>query len=106
LSRIKKVTFVEPKPPGYHVYSGIALPRLGLPLMGAMLKNKGIDVSIYCQDIQDVDYDDLLSSDLIGISTTTSTAPEGYKIAQLAREAAIPVVVGGSHVTFLAEEAL
>ncbi|MEN6355453.1 MAG: radical SAM protein [Armatimonadota bacterium] len=106
MSKIKKVTFVEPKPPGYHVYSGIALPRLGLPLMGAMLKNKGIDVSIYCQDIQDVDYTDLLTSDMIGISTTTSTAPEGYKIAQLAKEAGIPVVVGGSHVTFLAEEAL
>ncbi|MCE5314322.1 MAG: radical SAM protein [Armatimonadota bacterium] len=106
MSKIRKVTFVEPKPPGYHVYSGIALPRLGLPLMGAMLKEKGIDVSIYCQDIQDVDYDDLLSSDMVGISTTTSTAPEGYRIAHLAKEAGIPVVMGGSHVTFLADEAL
>ncbi|MHB9036140.1 MAG: B12-binding domain-containing radical SAM protein [Armatimonadota bacterium] len=106
MSKIRKVTFVEPKPPGYHVYSGIALPRLGLPLMGAMLKAKGIEVSIYCQDIQEVDFDDLLSSDLVGISTTTSTAPEGYRIAQRAREAGVPVVIGGSHVTFLADEAL
>lgn len=106
LSKIRKVTFVEPKPPGYHVYTGVALPRLGLPLMGAMLKDRGIDVSIYCQDIQEVDYTDLLSSDLVGISTTTSTSTEGYRIAQRAREAGIPVVIGGSHVTFLAEEAL
>jgi radical SAM superfamily enzyme YgiQ (UPF0313 family) len=106
VSKIRKVTFVEPKPPGYHVYSGIALPRLGLPLMGAMLRDKGVEVSIYCQDIQELDFDELLSSDLVGISTTTSTAPEGYRIAQRARAAGIPVVIGGSHVTFLPDEAL
>lgn len=106
MSRIKKVTLIEPKPPGYHVYSRVALPRLGLPLMGAMLKNKGRDVKVYCQEIEDIDYADALASDLIGISTTTSTAPEGYKIAQRFREAGIPVVMGGSHSSFLPDETL
>jgi radical SAM superfamily enzyme YgiQ (UPF0313 family) len=106
MSKIKRVVLIEPKPPGYHVYSRIALPRLGLPLIGAMLKQRGIDVTIYCQDFQEIDYTDVMRADLVGISTTTSTAPEGYRIAQRVKEAGIPVVMGGSHVTFLPEESL
>ena len=76
MRRIRKVTLIEPRPPGFHVYSLFPLPRLGLPILGAILRNKGIEVSIYCQDFHPVDYDEVLSSDLVGISTTTSTAPE------------------------------
>jgi radical SAM superfamily enzyme YgiQ (UPF0313 family) len=106
LSRIRKVALIEPKPAGYHVFSRIALPRLGLPLLGAMLRDRGIEVSIYCQAFHNIDYADLLSSDLVGISTTTSTAPEAYRLARRAKEAGLPVVMGGSHVSFLADEAL
>jgi radical SAM superfamily enzyme YgiQ (UPF0313 family) len=104
--KVRKVTLIEPKSPGYHVYSMIALPRLGLPLLGALLKKRGCDVTIYCQDMSGIDMNDMLSSDLIGISTITSTAPEAYRLADEARNAGIPVVMGGSHVTFLPDEAL
>ena len=106
MSSIRKVTLIEPKPAGYHVYSRVALPRLGLPILGALLKRRGVDVAIYCQDFHEIDYADVLASDLVGISTTTSTAPEGYKIAERVRAAGIPVVMGGSHVSFLPDEAL
>ncbi len=106
LSRIQKVTLIEPRPPGCHVYSRFALPRLGLPILGAMLKKNGMDVSIYCQDIHPIDIEEVLASELVGISTTTSTAPEAYRIAKLVKQAGIPVVMGGSHVTFLPDEAL
>ncbi|MBI2844211.1 MAG: radical SAM protein [Armatimonadetes bacterium] len=104
--RIRKVTLIEPKPPGYHVYNRVILPRLGLPTLGALLKRRGCDVTIYCQDLGGVDYDDMRRSDLVGISTTTSTAPEAYRLADKARSAGVPVVLGGSHTTFLPEEAL
>lgn len=103
---IKRVALIEPKPPGYHVFSGIALPRLGLPLLGAMLKQRGIDASVHCQDIAPLDYNEILGADLVGISTTTSTAPEAYRLAEQVRSARIPVVLGGSHVSFMADEAL
>jgi len=106
MGEIRKVALIEPKPPGYHVYSGIALPRLGLPILGAILKKRGIQVSIYCQDFGELDYQDIESSDLVGISTTTSTAPEGYRIADRLRADGIPIVFGGSHVSFMPEEAL
>ncbi len=103
---LRKVTLIEPKSPGYHIYSHIALPRLGLPLLGAMLKKRGREVSIYCQEFSGLDMNSVLSSDLVGLSTTTSTAPEAYRIADKARAAGIPVMIGGSHVTFMADEAL
>ncbi|MCL5102772.1 MAG: B12-binding domain-containing radical SAM protein [Armatimonadetes bacterium] len=106
MSKIKKVTLIEPRPPGYHVYSRIALPRLGLPLLGTMLKQRGIEAGVYCQEFHDIDYDDVFKSDLVGISTTTSTAPEAYRIAKQVRDAGVQVVMGGSHVSFLADEAL
>lgn len=106
MSKIRKVTLIEPKPPGYHVYSGFAMPRLGLPLLGAVLRRENVDVSIYCQDFCEIDYSEVLSSDLVGISTTTSTAPEAYRIADRVRSCGIPVAIGGSHASFTADEAL
>jgi len=106
LSKVRRVALIEPKPPGYHVYNHIALPRLGLPLIGAMLKQRGIEVSIYCPAFDEIDYADVFNSDLVGISTTTSTAPEGYRIAGQVSQMGIPVVMGGSHVSFMADEAL
>ena len=50
--RIRKIVLVEPGAPGYHVYSRVALPRLGLPMLAAVLRRAGYeDVRIYCEDI-------------------------------------------------------
>jgi radical SAM superfamily enzyme YgiQ (UPF0313 family) len=47
-----------------------------------------------------------IDADLVGISTITAGAPEAYRIAAMAREKGITVVLGGSHPTLLPEEAL
>jgi radical SAM superfamily enzyme YgiQ (UPF0313 family) len=79
---------------------------LGIPIIGTILSQRGFDVRVYCQDIQEVDWADVYRADLVGISVTTSTAPAGYQIADRLRQRGIPVVMGGPHVTFLTEEAL
>jgi radical SAM superfamily enzyme YgiQ (UPF0313 family) len=101
-----KIRLIEPAPAHLHMWSYTFLPRLGLPLIGAGLKAAGHDVVIYCPQFSPIDWDDLLSADLVGISTTTSTAPAGYEIAARVRDRGVPVIVGGSHVTFMADEAL
>ena len=88
------------------MWSYTFLPRLGLPLIGAGLKAAGHDVVIYCPQFSPIDWDDVLGADLVGISTTTSTAPAAYEIAARVRERGVPTIVGGSHVTFMADEAL
>ena len=101
-----KIRLIEPAPAHLHMWSYTFLPRLGLPLIGAGLKAAGHDVVIYCPQFSPIDWDDLLSADLVGISMTTSTAPAGYEIAARVREHGLPTIVGGSHVTFMADEAL
>ncbi len=101
-----RITFIEPAAPGFHVYSFVKQMRLGLPLLGAILKQHGHEVKVYAESLGEVDWDEVLSSDLVGVSTTTSTAVRAYRYAQRARDAGVPVVMGGPHVTFMAREAL
>lgn len=103
-----KITLIEPKPPGLHVFSNVKLPRLGLPLIGTILAKLGHDVKIYIQEIAPVNQERLANSDIVGISTTTSTAPAAYNLADQVhrRKPGTPVIIGGPHVTFLPDEAL
>lgn len=101
-----KVTLIEPGPPGFHVYSFIRQVRLGLPLLGTLLRDRGHDVRVYVESLGEVDWQRVEESDLVGISTITSTAMKAYRYAERARRAGVPVVMGGPHVTFEAKEAL
>jgi anaerobic magnesium-protoporphyrin IX monomethyl ester cyclase len=101
-----KIRLIEPEPPGMHVWSKILLPRLGLPIIAATLKQHGHDVVIYSPQMAPVDWDDVHSADLVGVSSTTSTATTAYEFADQLRERGVPVIIGGSHVTFLADEGL
>ena len=101
-----KVRLIEPAPPVMHMWSYTAYPRLGLPMIGAALKAAGHDVRIYAPKTAPIDWDDVNGADVVGLSTTTSTAPAAYDMADGLRLRGIPVVMGGSHVTFLADEAL
>lgn len=106
--KMKKIVLIEPSAPGFHIFSRFHLPRLGLPIFASLLKNKGIDVTIYNQDLSPVEWTQLFEADLVGISTITSTAPEAYRIISKIKsyKPELPVVIGGPHVTFLPDEAL
>jgi radical SAM superfamily enzyme YgiQ (UPF0313 family) len=82
------------------------MPRLGLPTIGAFLKQHGHDVVIYADDLSEVNWEDVLSADIVGISSTTSTITAAYTMADRIRAHNIPVIIGGPHVTFMIEEAL
>lgn len=101
-----KITLIEPSPPGFHIYTFIRQVRIGLPLIATLLRDRGHDVKVYAESLGDMDWNRVLSSDLVGISTTTSTVVKAYRYASRVREAGIPVVMGGPHVTFLVDEAL
>ena len=101
-----RIRLIEPEPPGMNVFSKVMFPRLGLPAIGASLVSQGHDVSIYIPQFAAIDWNDIYKSDLVGISTTTSTATAGYQFADRIRARGIPVVMGGPHVTFMAAEAL
>jgi radical SAM superfamily enzyme YgiQ (UPF0313 family) len=103
---MSKMIFVEPRAPNLHIFSQFPLPRLGTIILGTMMNQRGWEVEVYIEDFRKIDFKDIASADVVGISTITSTAPRAYAIADKVREIGIPVIMGGPHVTYLAEEAL
>jgi radical SAM superfamily enzyme YgiQ (UPF0313 family) len=103
---MKKIVFIEPKASNLHIYSRFKLPRLGLYILGTLMKNRGWDVEVICEETRTVDYSRLKEADLIGVSTITATAPRAYLIADRIRKMGIPLIMGGPHVSFMADEAL
>jgi radical SAM superfamily enzyme YgiQ (UPF0313 family) len=101
-----KIRLIEPEPPGMHVWAKVLLPRLGLPIIAATLKSHGHDVLVYNPTMAPIDWEDVYGSDVVGLSSTTSTASTAYGFADDLRSRGIPVIIGGSHVTFMADEAL
>jgi len=101
-----KITLIEPASADYHIYSKTALPRLGLPILGTILREAGHEVKIFCHDLYRGHPNDWFDADLVGISVTTSTSPAGYRIAERAAKRGIPVVIGGPHASLLPDEAL
>ncbi|WP_369397316.1 B12-binding domain-containing radical SAM protein [Syntrophomonas palmitatica] len=71
-----------------------------------MLKQKGHEVNLILGSRSDIKLSHISSSDLIAISTTTSTVIEAYHLADFARSQGKKVIMGGAHVSFMAEEAL
>lgn len=103
---MKKIVFIEPKAPNLHIFSRFPLPRLGPLILGAMMKERGWEVEIFVEEMREIDFEIVESADLVGVSTITSTAPRAYAIADRIRGKGVPVIMGGPHVTFLADEAL
>lgn len=103
---MSKIVFIEPRAPNLHIFSLYPLPRLGTLILGTMMKDRGWDVEIFIEELRKIDFEIIRSADLVGISTITSTAPRAYALADKIRKLGVPVIFGGPHVTFMAEEAL
>jgi radical SAM superfamily enzyme YgiQ (UPF0313 family) len=103
---MRKIFFIEPKAPNLHIFSMFPLPRLGNFILGTLMKRRGWDAEVLIEELQKIDFEKLRTADIVGISTITSTAPRAYAMADKIREMGIPVIMGGSHVTYLTEEAL
>ncbi len=103
---MSRIVFIEPQAPNLHIFSQFPLPRLGTLILGTMMKQRGFEVEVFVEDLRRVDYGMIAASDLVGISTITSTAPRAYAIADRVRAMGVPVLIGGPHVTYLTEEAL
>jgi len=104
---IQKVLFIEPRAPRPHIFSRMAIPRLGPVLLGTILERQGLEVKVIIEEISAPDYRSLdFHPDLVCISTITSTAPLAYELGDYYRGQGIPVVMGGAHPSFVVRESL
>lgn len=105
-SKKKKVVLIESRSPGRHVFSMVLLPRIGIILLGTILRNMGYDVTVIVENFHKIDWKIIREADLVCVSLITCTSIGGYEIAKKCKEMGKTVVIGGSHPTFMAEEAI
>ena len=104
---IQKVLFIEPRSPQEHIFSRVAIPRLGSLLLGTILQQQGMEVKVVIEEMSAPNYRKLdFQPDLVCISSISSTAPRTYELADFYRERGLPVVLGGAHPSFLPLEGL
>jgi len=110
---MKNIYFIEAKSPYNNIFSFAKLPRLGIIIMATILKILGYNTKVFIEDISGPieklpknERRDLISADLICITSITSTIIRAYQIADIFRKRGIPVAIGGPHSTFLAGESL
>jgi len=101
-----KITFIEPRAAGIHVYTRFKMPRMGLPTMATEARDRGHTVRVFIEDVGKVDFQAAYDSDLVCISSITSTVPRAYAFADRFRQRGVPVIMGGPHPTAWPEEAL
>ena len=77
-------------------------PYLSLTTLAA-LTPEDVEVTIEDENVQEINFQD--QSDLVAVSIITPLANRGYAIADQFRKISIPVVIGGFHATWMAEEA-
>ncbi|MHC5053913.1 MAG: B12-binding domain-containing radical SAM protein [Planctomycetota bacterium] len=101
-----RIALVEAFASGAYVYSGAALPRIGLPAIGAVLRDRGYDCDVWFQCMPGFDESRLGGYDIVGIGSLTNAVPGAYRLADSLRRKGVTVVMGGPHVSFMQEEAL
>jgi len=81
----------------------IRFPQLTMPLLAALTPG---DVEIHHTDeiVSEVSFSRTV--DLVGITTTTCSAPHAYEVADEFRRRGVAVVLGGPHPTLLPHEAV
>ncbi len=102
-----KIVAIEPKNVRTHVFSAFKLPRLAMPLLGTILRDRGHEVKVFLEELCPIDEQAVKEADLVLISTITSTALRAYEMADRFREQyGKKVVMGGVHVSFVPDEAI
>ncbi len=104
---IRKVLFIEPRNPRPHIFSRVAIPRLGSVLLGTILRNHGLEVKVVVEEVNQPHLNSLdFDPDLVCISSLTPTTPRALQLGDYYRQQGIPVAMGGPHPSFTPEESL
>jgi len=59
--------FIEPQAPNLHIFSQLPMPRLGVLVLGTMMKQRGWDVEVHVEDLRLIDFDTVAGSARISV---------------------------------------
>lgn len=100
---IQPTHYYSPEDMRLHKTKSRALMPLTLPYLAA-LTPKEWKVTLIDEQLEDIDFN--ADVDVVAISTWTINSIRAYEIADRFKERGIPVIMGGPHIYFHAEEAL
>ena len=108
------ITSPSPSPMAASAFEVASMPPLGVVYLAAMMRQKGyrveiVDLNLRCCTPRYLRrFLAIKGPRLVGISTLTESYPNAMRIATMVKGFCrqIPVIVGGPHVTFTAQEAL
>ncbi|MBF0458056.1 MAG: radical SAM protein [Nitrospirae bacterium] len=103
---MKNISFIEIRSPDSNIFRRFPIPRVGAVLLSTILKAKGHNVRVFIEDIARPDWQFVEKSDIVCISTITSTVHYAYAIADRLKRLGAVVVIGGAHTTFMPDEAM
>lgn len=102
-----RVLLINPPSRGIYHRLGFALPPLGTAYLAGALRRSGHQVVVADGSAPGAQAEpDPTGFDLVGITADTGKYLRAVELGRRARQAGVPVVVGGPHVTFQLEEAL
>lgn len=91
---------------------GVSAPALGLGYLASVAREAGFGVEILDCNAQDIDHDTLVSylkrkkPEIVGITATTPSVMDGYRVASAAKELGSTVLMGGVHPSSLPVDTL
>ena len=109
-----KVLLIEPPKTPWEMMGDVVAPPLGLATLAASLERAGIPVHILDANAEGIGWSGLRGAiaeaapDVVGVTTLTPYYPHARRACRIAKTACpgVVTVLGGPHVTFLAEETL
>ena len=109
MARTRRIHLINPRADTFAtrpLFFGKALysPVAGLLAVAALIPENEYEIILTDENIEPIDFD--LEVDMVGISAMTSYVKRGYQIADSFRARGVPVLMGGVHVSYLAQEAL
>ncbi|MEM5814513.1 MAG: radical SAM protein [Candidatus Aenigmatarchaeota archaeon] len=102
-------------PPASEKFPSVSrVPPLGLAYLAAVMEKNGHIVRIFDASVEDLTLEQIAEkilaspADVVGFTAMTSNYPQAERIVKLLKERGLkaPVVIGGSHATFMANDVL
>jgi len=105
---IEKITFITPSLPYPNLVSHILMVEYGPPLIATIARNAGYDVQLFAEHVAPIDWDRVLTSDVVGFHTFSSTMPKIIAYTRRIRAARpdMPIIIGGTHASVMVEDTL